>query len=172
MRAWEREELTLLERLRRRRRLKRLQFSLREVLAVPLLVALIAGLVAWMTRDRLPQYGVNVPVDQTPLPLPEGAKDVCYCQGARGMLACEFTIDEQGFLEWGRQQIGSQGVPPGTEFSKITGRYQIVRYTWVHSKLPGPPHATISRGYYCELYIQGIFYAYDLDEQRAYYYRY
>ena len=76
--------------------------SLREILAAIAAISLLTGLTASFIRSTPPRYAENVSVADAPFGLPADATDVSFCQGFRGTIPYEFTIDEMSFREWVR----------------------------------------------------------------------
>ena len=116
-----------------------------------------------------PQSGEHVAPDATPLILPKDASDVSYWIYA-GNTVFEFSISEQGFLDWAEPQIrrrdsGFEEIQAPTEAAKIP-TYR----AWLPDA-PLPHEAVIQAGYYhsIEQGSKTIQYAYDLKNGRAYY---
>ncbi|MDX1944296.1 MAG: hypothetical protein SFU86_02735, partial [Pirellulaceae bacterium] len=66
------------------------QFTLREMLFAVLALSVVTILVAGAVRSTPRQFAEHVARDEAPLDLPTSARDVCFCQGSRGTIACEF----------------------------------------------------------------------------------
>ncbi|MBN2294665.1 MAG: hypothetical protein JXM70_19710 [Pirellulales bacterium] len=163
--------------------LGRFQFTLRELLAGVLLVALIASGAAFTIRDAGKQYEEHITREEASARiggLPEGATDVCYCQRPRGMIAYEFTIDEAGFLEWANEKRENLCLNPDSSMKEIQ---KGVPFTITHYAAFIPDEAsasskggfvTIPQGYYYTDYESdnGYELGYDTATRRAYFYRY
>jgi hypothetical protein len=92
----------------------------------------------------------------------------------RGTVAYEFTIDEAGFLEWA-ESIKWPEDAKAEEMSirRIGEPHRVLRY-WGFPTTEGEDRfAMISRGYYVDWSKKNyrLTIAYDLDAQRAYFYR-
>jgi hypothetical protein len=153
---------------------RRPRFSLREVLVWAASLAATASLTVWLVRQVPPQSGEHATAADAWLELPDAATAVCFSRGMRGTIAYEFTIDEAGFREWAESLERSLYSRNGAmSLERIDEPYRIPRY-WGFSATEGEERlATISRGYYVrwsdEVWRPKV--AYDLDSQRAYYYR-
>ncbi len=116
-----------------------------------------------------PQAGEHVEPNTTPLVLPEGASDVCYWIYA-GDTVFEFSISEQGFLDWAEAQIGRhQSDFDGMK--DVEGRSTIPTYRAWLPDTPPPHDVVVERGYYHAWKHSGtsVQYAYDRQTGRAYY---
>lgn len=144
---------------------RRFQFSLRELFLCMIVVAVISGLAAWSVRC----------VQQPPMYIPEQATDVVQGRSFFPVcLACEFTIDEPGFLAW----MQSDHLPRLLRRSlrPIDSNHfanEIPCSGFMRDPPVGPPTVVITNGYYADWWDDGrpIQIAYDRDKQRAYYYR-
>ena len=115
------------------------RFSLREILAAVAAISLLTGLTASFIRSTPPRYAENVSVADAPFGLPASAADVSFCQGFRGTIAYEFTVDEISFREWVADGIGSiESNASNTELEPITTPVSITRYNAYSSDLNGP----------------------------------
>ncbi len=149
------------------------RFSLREILAAVTAIALLTGLTASFVRSTPPRYAENVPVAEAPFGLPADATDVSFCQGFRGTIAYEFTIDETSFREWVADGIGSiESNASNTELEQITTPVSITRYNAYSSELNGPDSITVNNGLYYSWSFEdrGVYAVFDSTTDRAYYF--
>ena len=54
------------------------------------------------------RFAEHLETTNPPFGIPAGAKDICYCQGWRGTIAYEFTIDEARFRNWAEAQFADR----------------------------------------------------------------
>lgn len=149
------------------------RFSLREFLLVVAGCSIVAAAVGYSVWTAPPQHAEHVTAGEAPLGLPKGATDVSYCQGSRGIIACEFTCDESAFIEWVDSGIGSiESSSSGRRVQPITSTYSITRYTHFmpHGRINAS--ADIDNGLYYDWSHEdrGVYAAYDRDTGRGYYY--
>lgn len=150
------------------------QFSLRELLGLVTVVALIASITTWMIRSEPPRFIEHATPREAGLILPQGASDVCCARGFRGTITYEFTIDENRFFEWAKSGLGSlESEAAGIPIKPIVTPFQFSRYTnWKpDNSLPAEDKVTITHGYYYlwQKEDRSVVFAYDKDHQRAYF---
>jgi hypothetical protein len=132
----------------------------------------IIGLVIYFILAEPPQYAEHVSRDNALSSVPSQAIDISFCQGARGIVAYEFTIEEQGFVDWVQAGIGSiEAIAAKVPVRPIAKPYTIIRYNALTQKLSGPDLITISNGLYYEWTKEdrGVYAAFDRTTGRAYY---
>lgn len=151
----------------------RTRFSLRELLIAVVAIACVTVLVTYFVRTTPPRHAENVSRDKAPFGLPAEATEISYCQGFRGTIAYEFTIDEEGFVEWVESGIGSlESDAASVSLQPITAPYSIRRYYGLTANLTGPDSITITNGLYYDWSKEdrGVYAAFDRTTNRAYYY--
>ncbi|MEM6471344.1 MAG: hypothetical protein AAF802_17415 [Planctomycetota bacterium] len=124
-------------------------------------------------RSTPPRYAENVSVADAPFGLPPSAIDVSFCQGSRGTIAYEFTVDETSFREWVAEGIGSiESNASNTILEQITTPVSITRYNAYSSELNGPDSITVNNGlhYSWSLEDRGVQAVFDPNTSRAYYF--
>lgn len=149
------------------------RFSIRELLVAVTAIACVTWLVDHFVRSTPPRFAENVSVDQAPFGLPAQARDVSFCQGFRGTIAYEFTIDEDDFIAWVDSRIGStESYAANIPLREVTGPYEIRRYCALSSTLAGPDSKTITNGlhYHWSKEDRGVYAAFDRATNRAYYF--
>jgi hypothetical protein len=149
------------------------RFSRRDVLAGLSVLAFVAALVFCVVKSTPPMYAEHVSRDEAPVKLPPGARDVSYCQGFRGTIAFEFTIDEDQFVEWVQSGIGSlESNAADVPLKPIAEPFTITRYYALTKELEGPDFATIKDGlsYRWTKEDRGVSAAFDRGAGRAYYF--
>ena len=149
------------------------RFSLREILAAVAAICVLTGLTASFIRSTPPRYAENVSVAEAPFGLPANAIDVSFCQGFRGTIAYEFTIDETSFREWVAEGIGSvESNASNTELEPITSPESISRYNRLSTDLNGPDSITVTSGLHYTWWFEdrGVYAVFDSTTNRAYYY--
>jgi hypothetical protein len=135
----------------------------------------MSSVVGWAIRSTPPPYAEHVERADAPFSLPEGATDVSFCQGVRGMTAFEFTTDEEAFRKWVESGIGSsESQAANVPLSPITAPITITRYNALSKRLKGPRSVTVNSGlHYRWSYEDGGIYAvFDSSTNRAYFYAY
>lgn len=135
-------------------------------------VAVISGLTSYFSRGTLPRFAENVDRSQAPRGLPPDATSISYCQGHRGMIAYEFTIDEDGFRRWVNSGIGSfESEAADVPIRPISEPFRIRRYYCLSPELVGPEFATITQGLYYSWSKEdrGVEAVFDSTKNRAYY---
>jgi hypothetical protein len=150
-----------------------IRFSVRELLAAVAVIAFVTCLVAHFIRSTPPRYAENVSRDKAPFGLPVNARDISFCQGFRGTIAYEFTIDEADFIAWVRSGIGSiESDAANVPLRPITTPYEIRRFYALSSGLAGPDSTTIANGlyYHWSKEDRGVYAAFDRTTNRAYYF--
>jgi hypothetical protein len=85
------------------------RLSLRELFGWITVLGLSMGLVSYFVRTTPPQFAEHLETDDPPFNIPDGATDISFCQGGRGALVYEFTIDEEGFLKWVEDSVIVKG---------------------------------------------------------------
>ena len=143
-----------------------------DILALLASTAAVAVLSYSMHRDSLPQYGEHVDRAHAPASIPAGATDISYCQGVRGTIAYEFTIDEAGFREWVAGGIGSiESQSANIPLKTITTPVAIGTYSRLSEELTGPELVTVEAGLYYSWSHEdrGVTAVFDSKRNRAYY---
>lgn len=151
----------------------RVSFSMREFLVAVTAIACVTALVNYFVRSTPPRYAENVARDKAPFGLPAEAAEISFCQGSRGTIAYEFTIDEKGFVAWVESGIGSlESDAANVSLQPITAPYSIRRHYGLTTKLTGPDSITIANGLYYDWSKEdrGVYAAFDRTTNRAYYY--
>jgi hypothetical protein len=151
----------------------RVWLSRRELLVAVTVIACVTALVTYFVRSTPPRYAENVPRNKAPFGLPAEATEISFCQGVRGTIAYEFTIDEKGFVEWVDSGIGSlESDAANVSIQPITAPYSIRRYNSLAENLTGADSITITNGLYYDWSIEdrGVYAAFDRTTNRAYYY--
>ncbi len=149
------------------------RFSLREVLAAVAAISVLTGLTASFIRSTPPRYAENVSVADAPFGLPPSATEVSFCQGFRGTIAYEFTVDEASFREWVAEGIGSiESNASNTKLEQIITPVSITRYNAYSSELSGPDSITVNNGlhYSWSFEDRGVYAVFDSTTNRAYYF--
>ncbi len=148
------------------------QVTLRELAG---LVVVLCATLAWtryLVRSEGPQYAEHVHVTMAPRSLPREAKDISYCRGSRGLIAYEFTIDEDGFRRW-VEGIGShESRAAKVQLKPIDGSTTVPTYRMLHPQLGGPNHVTVKNGleYFWWFEDRRVHAVFDRSTGRAYYY--
>ncbi|QDU56895.1 hypothetical protein [Aeoliella mucimassa] len=120
-----------------------------------------------------PEYAEHVAAKDVPFGLPSNARDVSYCQGVRGIIALEFSTDEDTFVDWFDSGIGSlESEAAHIPVKPIGDKYTITRYYRLTLDLVGPNSITLTDGLYYQWNKEdrGVYAAYDRQTGRAYYY--
>lgn len=149
------------------------RFSLREILAAGAAISLLTGLTASFVRSTPPRYAENVSVADAPFGLPASATDVSFCQGFRGTIAYEFSVDETSFREWVADGIGSiESNASNTKLEPIITPVSITRYNAYSSELSGPESITVNKGLHFSWSFEdrGVYAVFDSSTNRAYYF--
>lgn len=136
-------------------------------------IAFVVCLVSGFVRSTPPRYAEHVTRDKAPFGLPANATDISFCQGVRGTIAYEFTIDEDDFKAWVASGIGSfESNAASVPVAPITTPYTIRRYNALTRDLTGPEEITITQGLYYDWSKEdrGVHAAYDRTTGRAYYF--
>lgn len=119
-----------------------------------------------------PEFAENVEYTRPPFDIPVGATSISFCQGSRGTIAYEFSIDEAGFREWLQKKIDSMGpMNSRNSIEPITSTFTMKRYVSLKRELKGDPNISISDGlrYSWHKEDQGKYAAFDRTKKRAYY---
>lgn len=151
----------------------RFWFSKFDLLAFVAAMVSVSSLAALFIQSIPPKYAENVSSDRAPFGLPSEATQVSFCQGYRGTIACEFTIDERRFVDWVEAGIGSlESDSANIQVQMITIPYSIRRYTSLAPHLNGSDSITIANGLYYEWSKEdrGVYAAFDRTTGRAYYF--
>ena len=149
------------------------QFSVREILAAVAALCFLAAVMSSFIRGTPPMYAENVSVDKAPFGLPANATDVSYCQGSRGIIAYEFSIDQASFVKWVDSGIGSiESNASSVELERIVTPTTINRYNLFSGALDGPDSITVTSGleYSWSFEDRGVYAVFDDTTNRAYYY--
>ncbi len=149
------------------------RFSLGELLFAMATIAGVTALSSYFVRTTLPQYAEDVSRDRAPSGLPASAQHISFCQGVRGTIAYEFTIDEEDFVAWVESGIGSlESDAANVPVQPIIGTYTIDRYYALTADLTGPDSIAITNGLYYSWSKEdrGVYAAFDRTTGRAYYY--
>lgn len=120
-----------------------------------------------------PEFAENVEYARPPFGIPVGATSISFCQGSRGTIAYEFSIDESGFREWLQKTIDSMGpMYSRNSIEPITTTFTMKRYVSLKRELKGDPNISISDGlrYSWHKEDRGKYAAFDRTTNRAYYY--
>lgn len=128
--------------------------------------AVLAGVV-FGVRDIPPQVAAHVSAQEARLSLPAGATDVCVRRGVRGTINYNFAIDEAGFWEWTKSVGGSlESESSGVRIMPVAGSFEIF------DSFSQDGHQIIRHGWFYDFQVEdrGIHYAYDADEERAYFF--
>jgi hypothetical protein len=152
---------------------ERVSFWRHELLVAVTAIALVTALVAYFVRSTPPRYAENAPRDIAPFGLPAEATEISFCQGFRGTIAYEFTIDEKGFVNWVESGIGSlESEAANVSIKPIAVPYSIQRYKSLTANLTGPDSITIANGLYYDWSKEdrGVYAAFDRTTNRAYYF--
>jgi hypothetical protein len=149
---------------------RRGQFTLWDLLAGVTIIAVMTASVTFLVGQTKSQYAENVPREEAPIGLPMNTRDVSFCQGMRGTIAYEFTIDEAGFKDWINTEIAPRN--PKATLNSITNTFRITRYNSLSSELNGPDSITITNGLSFQWTEgdRGIHAAFDRTTNRAYYF--
>lgn len=153
--------------------IKTTRFLFRDLLTGMIAITSVTILVVYFIQSTPPQYAENVPYNKVPCRLPVDASNVSYCQGSRGIIACEFTIDEIAFINWVDSGIGSlESQAANISLQPITTPYTIRRFNNLSSDLSGSDYITISEGlfYHWTKEDRGVYAAFDQSRNRAYYF--
>jgi hypothetical protein len=153
--------------------LARHRFSLRELLLAVAAIAFVVSVVTSFVRTNHLQFAEHVSRAEVPFSLPHGAHDVSYCQGFRGTIAYEFSINEPGFVDWVASGIGSlESESYNVPLKPIVAPYTIRRCYSLSRDFNGPESVTIASGlyYHWSQEDRGVYAAYDRTTGRAYYY--
>ncbi len=136
-----------------------------------LLLVAIGPVAAFFIHTTLPQFAEHVEFESPPFGIPAPARDICYCQGARGALAYEFTIDEDGFRDWTQHRLGAVLTVVAQELRPIDTPVLMDRYSSLRSGLEQPDSVTITAGWYVEWSDRNrrVRAAFDATTRRAYY---
>ncbi|MCA9201927.1 MAG: hypothetical protein KDA59_02740 [Planctomycetales bacterium] len=151
----------------------RIRVSFRELLVGVTAIACVTAPASYFARTSPSRYAENVSRDEAPFGLPAAAIEISFCQGQRGTIAFEFTIDEKSFVEWVESGIGSfESQAANVPLQPITGPYSIRRYSSLTSELSGPELVTITNGLYYDWSEEdrGVYAAFDRTTNRAYYF--
>jgi hypothetical protein len=137
------------------------------------LIAALSLVLAGVTsgfREIPPRIALHVSPRDARLSLPTGATDVCVWRGFRGTIMYNFAIDEAGFWEWTRSIHGSlESRAAGVAIQPIAFSVAIRTYSEATGDIDAQ---TIRRGWFYDWQVEdrGLYYAYDADAGRAYYY--
>lgn len=149
------------------------RFSIRELMAAVAAIACVIALTTFIVRSAPPRHAENVSRDKAPFGLPAEASGISYCQGIRGTIAYEFTIDEKGFVKWVESGIGSiESEAANVTVQPIKAPYTIRRYCNLAPGLTGQDSITVVNGlfYNWSKEDRGVHAAFDRTTNRAYYY--
>jgi len=146
--------------------------SLRELLAGLTLICVMTGVTSWIARSVLPPFAEGVAASEAPVTLPAGARDICYANGPRGAIACEFTTDEASFRKWVASGIGSiESLSAKVHLAEITTPASLLRYHCYAPELVGTDRALVGEGleYHWSKEDRGVHAVFDRVTGRAYY---
>jgi hypothetical protein len=141
------------------------RFTLKEILlAITAISCVLAGSSYFVPRDQ-PRMGEHLLPNACPFEMPAAARDISFCYSPQGLLAYEFTIAEDGAMEW----AGSLDL---YRIQPISSPYTMSRYGRMHPRLRRNKSATITTGWATTGYVDGrqVTIAYDQEAQRAYYF--
>lgn len=147
-------------------------FSRRELLASVAIIGVMTAITTYFIRSEPPRYAEHVGIADAPFGLPSAATDISFCQGFRGTIAYEFTIEESDFREWVESEIGSaESQSANVAILPIMTPIRCMRYNALSSDLNGPGFISVSAGLHyswsCE--DRDIYAAFDSTSSRAYY---
>jgi hypothetical protein len=149
------------------------RLSMRELSAAVAAIACVTGLSTYFVRSTPPRCAENVALDKAPFGMPAGATEISYCQGFRGIIAYEFTIDEKSFAAWVASGIGSlESDAANVSLQSIARPYTIERFYGLSADLSGPHSITITDGLFYDWSKEdrGVHAAFDRATSRAYYF--
>jgi len=147
-------------------------FTLRELFGAVTVVAITTGIVSSLVRSDPGKFGEHVALSDGPAGLPAGATDVSFGKGYRGTIAYEFTIDEQGFINWVNEGLGSiEAQSAGVQLQPINGFASIRRYLEFGPNAASATNANVTNGlqYHWSKQDRGVHAIFDRDTSRAYY---
>jgi len=84
------------------------RLSLREILGFMSAAGVCLGISMYFINTSPERFAEHLETTNPPFGIPAGAKDICYCQGWRGTIAYEFTIDEARFRNWAEAQFADR----------------------------------------------------------------
>jgi hypothetical protein len=148
------------------------QFTLRDLLVGVAVISEMIASVTFLLREVRPQFAEHVASKDAPFSLPVNARDVSYCQGVRGSIAYEFTIDEEGFKDWINSGVGSiESISAKVTLDPITAPVTIDRFNSLSRELKGPESITVSNGlfYSWSKEGRGVHAVFDRNTNRAYF---
>lgn len=147
-------------------------FTLRELFGAVTVIAITTGFAAFIVRSEPAKFGEHVTRSEGPGGLPAGATDINFGRGYRGTIAYEFTIDEQSFIAWVNEGLGSiEAQSAGVQLRPIQTASSILRYTAFGPSPSDDARAVIRNGleYHWSKEDRGVHAIYDRDSSRAYY---
>jgi hypothetical protein len=117
--------------------------------------------------------GEHVSREESPIELPAGARDVCYCRGSRGSICLEFSTSEAEFRSWIASNVArreAEAEAAGARLRPIVEPCVVERYG-VFPGIDGPDSITIAEGLLYEWAVEdrGARVAFDRGAGRAYY---
>lgn len=148
------------------------QFSLKDLLVGVAVISEMIASVTFLLREVRPQFAEHVAPKDAPFSLPVNARDVSYCQGVRGSIAYEFTIDEEGFKDCINSGVGSiESISAKVTLNPITTPVTIDRFNSLSRELKGPESITVSNGlfYSWSKEDRGVHAVFDRNTSRAYF---
>lgn len=152
----------------------RSSFTLRELFAAVAAFGVMTAITIAIVRSTPPRYAEHVDIADAPFGLPLVATDISYCQGVRGTIAYEFTIEESDFREWVESRIGSaESESANVAILPITTPISVTRYNAISSDLTGLDSISVGRGLHYSRSFEsdgGIHAVFDSTTNRAYYY--
>lgn len=144
------------------------RLSLREILGFTTAAGVCLGIAMYFINTSPEHFAEHLEITNPPFGIPAGAKDISYCQGGRGTIAYEFTIDEARFRTWAEAEFAYRE----DTYHEENGRMRVTTY---RTLLPGSrdveqteiPHALI---YSWAESDAGTYAVFDRDTNRAYYF--
>jgi hypothetical protein len=126
---------------------RRFRFSSQELFVAVTAIACVVALTASIVRLTPPQFAENVSRNEVSFSLPDDARNVSYCQGFRGLIAYEFTVDEQSFIAWVNSHLALRWPEFANDsVDQITVPCEVRRYYSLNSDLEGPHSITVTNG--------------------------
>lgn len=149
------------------------RYSLRELLVAMAVLAAFTAMTAYVVKTEPPRWAENVSASQARLDLPDGASNISYARGARGLIAYEFDCDEVSFRNWFDEGIGTpESQAAQLPLEEIESPISITRYQALMPKSQLYSSQAITNGLYYQWTREdrGVYAAYDRDAGRGYYY--
>lgn len=137
-----------------------------------IVIILGTSLTVW---SALPEFAENVEYSRPPFGIPIGATSISFCQGQRGTIAYEFSIEEPDFRKWIERKIHSRETNNPQDLIKSilsSSPISVRRYVSLKTGLKGNPSAVVTDGLYYSWSKedQGMDAVFDRKAKRAYYF--